>query len=106
MNKKRLSEIENLIAYNKLSAAQVFTQMRQLIDDRDLLGVLDAECWDVRCINLEDTWMWQIVGHYMGDKPLRILGESWEAEGLAKAIAQAVETTKDDQYNYLYQFTW
>lgn len=74
------------------------------MDKSKLLETLDEMCWDVRCISLEESWMWQVVGNYMGDKPYRVLGESWESEGLCKAIEQAIETTKDDHYNYLYLF--
>lgn len=72
--------------------------------DDHLLDVLEDQCWDVRCIALEDTWMWQIVGHYMGNKPYRTLGESWESDGVRLAIKEAIKTTDKDCYNYLYEF--
>lgn len=87
---------------DKLIAAA--NEIERLKPKHDAFETLENCCWDVRCIDCDDTWMWQIVGHYMGDKPYRTLGESWEGDGLLMAVKNAQETTNDDGYNYLYVF--
>ena len=80
-------------------------EIERLKPKHDAFELLENQCWDVRCIDLEDTWMWQIVGHYMGNKPYRTLGESWEGDGLLVAVNDAVKTTKESEYDYKYEFS-
>ena len=75
----------------------------------NIAEILENCCWSVICesySNGDDSSIeWLVVGYYMSKPHQRVLGHAGECGGVESAIKMAIETTKENQYNYLYEYS-
>ena len=75
----------------------------------DYFNILDNNAWSLICSN-DDTGgddasvLWLVVGAFMSNPKLRVIGQSSEMEGPKAAIDNALKTIDGRPCNYLYEF--
>jgi len=69
-----------------------------------LIKAVQDNAWDVVTIAMDEGYGWLVVGNYMDHPQKRVLGESYKEDGWCDAVENAIETTKESVYDYLYDF--
>jgi len=70
-----------------------------------LIKAVQDNAWDVVAFSTcQEAYGWLVIGHYMEYPQKRVLGVSYREDGWCDAVGNAIETTKESVYDYLYDF--